>query len=278
MDKSNAKIKNVLSIAGVDPSGGAGVLADVKAMSACGAYAMGVVAALTAQNTQAVTGVMPVSAEFVTKQIDTIFEDIRVDAVKIGMLGSVEVMKAVREALLRWKPKKVVLDTVMVAKSGDRLMPDDAVMYFREALLPLADMITPNLPEAEVLLSREISDMNQMDKAAEDLRKLCGGNTIVYLKGGHLHDQESSDLVLMPEARVVLSSPRYATKNTHGTGCSLSSALAAYWAQYDDEMTVVRKAKDFISQAIASSDELDVGHGHGPVHHFVDLYKNRKVN
>lgn len=269
---SKKSIPNVLTIAGIDPSGGAGVLADIKTMSALGAYAMGVVAALTAQNTRAVTGVMPISAEFVENQIDTIFDDIRVDAVKIGMLGAVDVMETVARALERYRPKRVVLDTVMVAKSGDRLMPDEAVDFFRKRLLPLADMITPNLPEASVLLGQEISTSPQMREAAVELKKLCGDETVVYLKGGHLSDESAVDLVYDGNEFIELTGSRVPTKNTHGTGCSLSSALAALWAQHQDLEYVVREAKRYITEAIQASDELSVGSGHGPIHHFSHLY------
>lgn len=270
-------IKNVLSIAGVDPSGGAGVFADIKAMSALGTYAMGVVAALTAQNTQGVTGVMPVPASFVTEQLETLFADVRVDAVKIGMLGSVEVMEAVAGALEKFQPDHVVLDTVMVAKSGDRLMPDDAVDFFIKRMLPLADMITPNLPEAGVLLKREITTYMEMQKALEDLDHLCRHRAVIYLKGGHLENDDARDLIYNHGEVIEISEKRVATKNTHGTGCTLSSALAALWAQNDDVNVVVHKAKEYISEAIAASDTLTVGSGHGPVHHFVKLYGRRNL-
>lgn len=266
-------IKNVLSIAGVDPSGGAGVLADIKAMSALGTYAMGVVAALTAQNTRAVTGVMPVPASFVTEQLDTLFADVRVDAVKIGMLGSIDVMQAVAQAIERYRPAHVVLDTVMVAKSGNRLMPDDAVDFFRSRLLPLADMITPNLPEAGVLLKRELSTLEDMRRALTDLDALCKHKAVIYLKGGHLEKGESCDMIFNRGQVIELPFERVNTKNTHGTGCTLSSALAALWAQNDDVEQVVRQAKAYIAKTIAASDLLTVGSGHGPVNHFVELWE-----
>ena len=265
-------IKNVLTIAGVDPSGGAGVLADIKTMSALGTYAMGVVAALTAQNTRAVTGVMPVPASFVTEQLDTLFSDVRVDAVKIGMLGAIDVMEAVASAIERYRPPHVVLDTVMVAKSGDRLMPDDAVDFFRSRMLPLADMITPNLPEAGVLLHRELVTLEDMKNALAALDALCRHKAVIYLKGGHLQGGETKDMIFNHGQVIELPFEKVHTKNTHGTGCTLSSALAALWAQNDDVEWVVRKAKAYIAKAIAASDELTVGSGHGPVHHFVDFY------
>lgn len=266
-------IKNVLTIAGVDPSGGAGVLADVKVMSALGTYACAVIAALTAQNTRAVTGVLPVPAEFVTRELDTLFEDVRIDAVKIGMLGATDVMEAVAASLERWRPRWVVLDTVMVAKSGDRLMPDESVAYFRKRLLPLASVITPNLPEAEVLLGVQSIEPESMTEAARALFALCGGKTAVYLKGGHASGEAACDVFYDGGVPLLLSAPRTPTKNTHGTGCSLSSAIAAYLARTDDLKASARLAKDYITEAIAASDALEVGSGHGPVHHFVRLWE-----
>lgn len=261
-------VKNVLTIAGVDPSGGAGVLADIKAMSALGTFATGVVAALTAQNTRTVSGVMPVPADFVRRQIDTLFEDVRIDAVKIGMLGAKDVMATVAEALKAHAAPKIVLDTVMVAKSGDRLMPDDAAAFFRETLLPIAGLITPNLPEASVLLGREVTQIDQMHEAAQDLYSLCGTGGAVYLKGGHAEGDLLRDVFYDGKRFVDLDGPRVHTKNTHGTGCTLSSAIAALWARTDNLEEAVRAARRYMQQAVAAADDLSVGHGHGPVHHF----------
>lgn len=261
-------VKNVLTIAGVDPSGGAGVLADIKAMSALGTFATGVVAALTAQNTRTVSGVMPVPADFVRRQIDTLFEDVRIDAVKIGMLGAKDVMATVAEALKAHAAPKIVLDTVMVAKSGDRLMPDDAVAFFRETLLPIAGLITPNLPEASVLLGREVTQIDQMHEAAQDLYSLCGTGGAVYLKGGHAEGDLLRDVFYDGKRFVDLDGPRVHIKNTHGTGCTLSSAIAALWARTDNLEEAVRAARRYMQQAVAAADDLSVGHGHGPVHHF----------
>lgn len=262
-------IKNVLSIAGVDPSGGAGVFADIKVMSALGTYATGVVAALTAQNTKAVTGVMPISGAFVRQQIDTLFDDVRIDAVKIGMLGSEDVMAAVAQGLREHRAQKIVLDTVMVAKSGDRLMPDDAVAYFRKTLLPIADVITPNLPEASVLLGREIVEVAQMHEAARELWQMCGRRGAVYLKGGHCHGDILRDVFFDGKQFIDLDGARVHTENTHGTGCSLSSAIAALWARTGEIERAVRLARSYVEEAIGASDDLNVGKGHGPIHHFV---------
>jgi len=264
-------IPNVLSIAGVDPSGGAGILADVKAISANGAYACAVVAALTAQNTVGVDGIFPVPPDFVRMQIDTLFNDVRVDAVKIGMVGQAPVIVAVAERLAQWKPPHVVLDPVMIAKSGHGLLERAAVGALAESLLPLATMITPNLPEAGVLLQMRAPDnAKEMIRCAERLREKMAhaGERWVYLKGGHLPGGAAIDLLHDGDRMIELTAPRVDTKNTHGTGCTLSAALAALIPQAPDVPTAARRAKDYLSKAIANADRLDVGKGHGPVHHF----------
>lgn len=268
-------IPNVVSIAGVDPSGGAGVLADVKAMSACGAYACGVIAALTAQNTQTVTGVMPVPAPFLKEQIDTLFDDVRIDAVKIGMLGTVEQIETVADALVRRKPRFVVLDPVMVAKGGSRLLAADAVDALKERLLPLATIITPNLSEAMCLLGRE-EDVTEEEfpEVARELWKLLGRrNAWVYLKGGHLEGESAYDLLFNNVVSVPFTAPRVPTKNTHGTGCTLSSAIAAFLPQSVDVPEACRRAKEYLTGAVRYAGELDVGHGQGPTNHFWRLWK-----
>jgi hydroxymethylpyrimidine/phosphomethylpyrimidine kinase len=265
------RIPNTLTIAGVDPSGGAGVLADVKTMSALGAYACAVIAALTAQNTRAVTGVHAVPAEFVRLQLDTLFEDVRIDAVKIGMLGTWEIAQAVADGLRKWRPAYVVLDPVMVAKSGDALLAEDALVGLREVLLPLATLITPNLPEAGALLGETPPrDLAQMRSAAQRLHKLLPSTDErwVLLKGGHLEGDVAHDLLFNGDRMIELQAPRVATKNTHGTGCTLSSAIAALLPQCANVPEAVQHAKDYLTLAIRRSDELAVGRGHGPVHHF----------
>ncbi len=266
-------IPNVLTIAGVDPSGGAGVLADIKAISALGGYGCGVIAALTAQNTQAVTGVLPIPAEFVKAQLDTLFEDVRIDAVKIGMLADVEVIKVVAETLKKYQPKFIVLDPVMVAKSGDRLLPEDAVEALKTYLLPLATVLTPNLPEAAALVNqKEITSQEEMLALAKDLLGLMNENAWLLLKAGHLSGSDVPDLLIRGDEALIFNSTRIETKNTHGTGCTLSSALATLLPQCETVAEATRKAKDYITAAIAKSDELQVGHGHGPVHHFEALW------
>ena len=269
-------IRNVLSIAGSDPSGGAGIQADIKAISANGAYAMAVITALTAQSTRGVTGVELVEADFVAEQIDALFADIRIDAVKIGMLGSAGITIAVADALARHRARKIVLDPVMVAKSGDRLLADDAVSALVTRLLPLAEVLTPNLPEAAVLLGvPEPTERGAMVDLAEELSRLGPRN--VLLKGGHLPSGDSPDYLLTPDGGHWLEAPRLPTQNTHGTGCTLSSALAAQLAITSDVLVASRRAKGYIAGAIARADRLRVGSGHGPTHHFHVLEEMRET-
>ena len=270
------RIPNVLTIAGVDPSGGAGVLADVKAISALSAYACAVIAALTAQNTRAVTGVFAVPPPFVREQIDTLFGDVRIDAVKIGMLGQAPVIRAVADGLDHWKPAHVVLDPVMVAKSGDALLEASAVGALVDALLPCATVLTPNLPEAGVLLGeRGPENAKEMRRAAEKLRSRMTheGSRWVVLKGGHLPGSDALDVVTDGDKMIELAAKRIDTKNTHGTGCTLSAAIAALLPVSPDAPAAIRRAKDYLVAAIAAAGELDVGKGHGPVHHFHALWQ-----
>jgi hydroxymethylpyrimidine/phosphomethylpyrimidine kinase len=264
-------VPNTATIAGVDPSGGAGVLADVKAMSALGAYACAVITALTAQNTRAVAGVFAVPAEFVRAQIDTLFEDVAIAAVKVGMVGQARVIAAVAAGLRRWQPRHIVLDPVMIAKSGDALLEREAVGALREGLLPLATVLTPNLPEAGVLLGeRAPENLQEMRGTVERLRRAMApdGERWVYLKGGHLPSGDATDLLFDGDRMVELPGRRVATKNTHGTGCTLSAALAALLPQSPDVPSAARSAKSYLMQAIEAADRLHVGSGHGPVHHF----------
>lgn len=264
-------IPSVLTIAGIDPSGGAGVLADVKAMSALGAYANGVVAALTAQNTQTVTDIYPIDPSFIKKQIDTLFIDVRIDAAKIGMLGQKPVIITVADSLTQWSVPHLVLDPVMIAKSGDHLLEKPAVNALREALIPLSTVITPNLPEAGVLLDqRPAENVREMYQQAEKLRRLLSddGQRWVFLKGGHLPGDECIDLFFDGDVMHELPATRISTKHTHGTGCTLSAALAALLPQYNEAPKAAKAAKEYLYKAIARADELKIGLGHGPVHHF----------
>ena len=277
-------IPNVVSIAGVDPSGGAGVFADLKTFSALGAYGCGVVAALTAQNTQAVTGVHVPPTDFLRLQIDTLFADVHLHATKIGMLGSAEVTATVADRLAHWKAANVVLDPVMVAKSGDSLLSKSAISMMREALFPQAFLITPNLPEAGVLLEQRAPEsVQEMYRAAERLRELLplSSERWVLLKGGHLPGSELVDLLCDGDRMVELPAARIQTKNTHGTGCTLSSAVAALLPQtvgsFEPVESAVRQARQWLLGAIAHSGELAVGSGHGPVHHFHALWRQSPI-
>ncbi|GGE57722.1 hydroxymethylpyrimidine/phosphomethylpyrimidine kinase [Paenalcaligenes hominis] len=269
-------IPNTLSIAGVDPSGGAGVLADIKAMSAVGAYGTGVVTALTAQNTQGVKGIYPIDLSFIKQQIDVLFEDVRIDAVKIGMLGQEAVITTVVDCLSRWQPPHLVVDPVMVAKSGDHLLEKAATAAMREAMLPLATVITPNLPEAGVLLDmRPAETLKEMYGVAEKLRRLMAdkGDRWVFLKGGHLPGSDCTDLFYNGDQMVEMPAHRIQTKNTHGTGCTLSAALAGLLPQTDNAIQAAKIAKEYLYKAIARSGDLSVGSGHGPVNHFHAWWK-----
>jgi hydroxymethylpyrimidine/phosphomethylpyrimidine kinase len=256
-----------LTIAGSDSSGGAGIQADLKTFAAFGVYGASVITALTAQNTTGVSGIHRVPTEFVAAQLDAVFGDLDVKAVKIGMVAERAVIDAIAAGLERWSPKHVVFDPVMVATSGDRLLAPDAVDAVRQQLISRADIITPNLPEAAALLDEQMAT----DEAAlenQGKRLLAMGCGAVLIKGGHGHGAESIDYLIRQGSVIALPAPRIATKNTHGTGCSLSSAIAAGLATGDDLETAVRKAKAWISAAIAAAGRLDVGHGHGPIHHF----------
>jgi len=262
----------VLAIAGSDPSGGAGIQADLKTFSALGAYGGAVLTALTAQNTRGVTGIHNVPPEFVALQIDTVFADLRVDAVKVGMISTADIARAVAAALRRAEAKNVVLDPVMIAKSGHALLAASATAVLRYELVPLATLITPNLPEAAVLLDAEPpTTLDEMRDAVRALHRL--GPRYVYLKGGHLGGEESPDLLYDGSTIVELTARRVRTANTHGTGCTLSSAIAALLPQRPDVRTAAQEAKAYLTAAIAVSDQLGVGTGHGPVHHFHALWR-----
>jgi len=260
-----------LTIAGSDSSGGAGIQADLKAFAALGVYGASVITALTAQNTTGVRGIHAVPAEFVTAQIDAVFSDLDVGAVKIGMVAEPPVIDAIVAGLRRWSPKHVVLDPVMVATSGDRLLVPEAVEALRSRLVPLASVITPNLPEAAALLDEPVAE-SEAAVEEQGRRLLRMGCKAVLIKGGHGEGAESIDYLLTSSGPIALSAPRIATRNTHGTGCSLSSAIAAGLAKGENMETAVRNAKTWVSSAIAAADRFSVGHGHGPVHHFHQYY------
>ena len=260
-----------LTIAGSDSSGGAGIQADLKTFAALGVYGASAITALTAQNTRGVSGIHPVPAEFVTAQIDAVFSDLDVAAVKIGMVAQRASIDAIAAGLTRWSARHVVLDPVMVATSGDRLLATDAVEALRTNLIPLASVITPNLPEAAALLDETMAT-SEAEIADQGRRLLAFGCRAVLIKGGHGQGAESTDYLVSDQRTIALSAPRIATQNTHGTGCSLSSAIAAGLAKGEDLELAVRNAKSWISAAIAAADRFSVGHGHGPIHHFHRFY------
>lgn len=263
-------IANVLSVAGSDPSGGAGIQADLKAFAAQGVYGMAALTALTAQNTRGVSGVWMVPPEFVREQIAAVLADVRVDAVKIGMIGTAEVAVAVADALEGYRGP-VVLDPVMVAKGGARLLADDAVAAVRDRLVPLAHVVTPNLGEAAALTGAETArDREGIAAAARALIVL--GAAAALVKGGHLDGSDSPDLLASGGGEVWLEGARVATRNSHGTGCTLSAALAARLGRGEDLETAARGAKAYVAGALAAADRLDVGSGHGPTHHFHALW------
>ncbi|MCJ8340708.1 MAG: bifunctional hydroxymethylpyrimidine kinase/phosphomethylpyrimidine kinase [Pseudomonadales bacterium] len=269
--RAASQVKNhtpiVLTVAGSDSGGGAGIQADIKTISATGSYACTVITALTAQNTLGVTGVLPIEQAFIEQQFAAVFSDIAVDVVKIGMLGDAATIKTVATALKKHPVKHIVLDPVMVATSGDLLLAREAISSLIYELLPLATVITPNIPEALALLGRDPG------QSVEDGLQLCRellelGSQSVLVKGGHLTGATSSDYWLSHSQQQIFSSARIDTKNTHGTGCTLSSAIASYLAQGQDLTSAIGSAKGYISEAIKQADQLQIGSGAGPVHHF----------
>jgi hydroxymethylpyrimidine/phosphomethylpyrimidine kinase len=256
-----------LTIAGSDSSGGAGIQADLKTFSALGVYGASAITALTAQNTQGVEAVLVVPPDFVARQIKVVARDLNIAAVKIGMLATSEVIEAVAGALESLPGVPVVLDPVMVAASGDILLDEDAIDTLRTALLPRADLITPNLPEAAKLLDRDdAKDERAMSDQAAALRRL--GAKAVLIKGGHAEGDEAVDILVDGAGELRLAAPRVKTGNTHGTGCTLSSAIAAELAKGASLRDAAANAKSYVTAAIAAADQLGVGRGKGPVHHF----------
>lgn len=263
----------VLTIAGSDSGGGAGIQADLKTFAANGCYGLSVITALTAQNTCTVSAIHPVPTDFIAAQLDAVLTDIGVDAVKIGMLHAPGVIQVVADRLQHYQVPNIVVDPVMVAKSGDVLLQDEAVAALRSTLLPLATVITPNIPEAAVLLERPESALltatgEFLDEPGEALLALGPG--AVLLKGGHLSASESPDRLYLPggEPPHRLPAQRVATRNTHGTGCTLSAAIAAHLARGFALPEAVAGAKDYITRALQAGAAYQLGSGHGPVHHF----------
>ena len=271
-------MKNVLTIAGSDSSGGAGIQADLKSFSANGVYGMSVITAITAQNTQGVFAVQDVDKNIIEAQIDSIFSDITVDAVKIGMVSKTSTINVISEKIKQYKPKNIILDPVMISKSGYDLLKPEAKKALIEKLIPLADLITPNIPEAEEILKesnsniKKINTLKDMEKAAKEIKNLGCKNVLV--KGGHFTG-DAIDVLYSDEEVFYFNFERIHTKNTHGTGCTLSSAIASNLALGFSIKDSVEKAKNYINIAILHS--LDIGHGIGPTHHFYELYKKAGI-
>lgn len=266
----------VVSIAGTDPSGGAGIQADIKAISATGSYAASIITVLVAQNTQGVTAIEEISLPFLQQQLDAVFSDLDVAALKIGMLYKKEIIELIAENIKKYSIRYRVLDPVITAQSGDQLLKDDAIDALK-SLLPLVDLMTPNIPEAEILLNQKIDTPHTMQKAAEALAKQY--NTSVLLKGGHLTGEQCPDIFYdnQKKSSFPFISPRVTTLNTHGTGCSLSAAIASYLAQGETYYQAIKKAKHYLFNAIDAAKTLQIGKGQGPIHHFYALRKEMYV-
>jgi len=264
--------KTALSIAGSDPSGGAGIQADLKTFSACGCYGATVIVAVVDENTIGVTDVHPIPVPFVTGQIKSVLDDIGADAIKIGMLHSSELILAVKDTLLKYNIKNMVLDPVMVATSGDKLLQDEAIETLKNELIPVVRVITPNIPEAEILLGKSIKNQRDLPDVVKELS--FGSKVSVMLKAGHLSDEKLTDVFYNAETDEILelTSERVHTKNTHGTGCTFSSAIAAFLAHGLPLNEAVRQAKDYINKAIIAGADYEIGKGHGPVHHFFNYW------
>ncbi|MBR5416672.1 MAG: bifunctional hydroxymethylpyrimidine kinase/phosphomethylpyrimidine kinase [Clostridiales bacterium] len=272
-------MKTALTIAGSDCSGGAGIQADMKTMTMNGVYAMSVITALTAQNTTGVTGIMEVSPEFLKKQLDAVFTDIFPDAVKIGMVSSPELIEVIAERLSFYKARNIVVDPVMVATSGAKLISDDAVGVLVEKLMPLASVITPNIPEAEILSGMEISSEKDMAEAAALISEKISRNdsekkVAVLIKGGH-SICDANDLLYQRESIVSFKGERIDNPNTHGTGCTLSSAIASFLASGEPLDESIQKAKSYITGALKAG--LDLGKGSGPLMHNYALYEKAET-
>jgi len=266
------KIPIALTIAGSDSGGGAGIQADLKSFSANRVYGASVITALTAQNTIGVTGVHDVPSDFITAQMDAVFSDLEIDAVKIGMLSQVSVIEAVAAGLKKHNAKKIVFDPVMVTTSGDSLLANDAVEAIQTILMPMADLLTPNLYETAKLTDQPLATSNdEMVRQADIL--LEAGAKAVLVKGGHSENNNCADFYKSSSEETWLTAERVNTQNTHGTGCSLSSAIAANLAHGKDMVEALQKAKEWLTGAIANSDQLNIGKGAGPVHHFHNIWK-----
>ncbi|MBC8284780.1 MAG: bifunctional hydroxymethylpyrimidine kinase/phosphomethylpyrimidine kinase [Nitrospinae bacterium] len=270
--KQRKEYFRALTIAGSDNSGGAGIQADLKTFSALGCYGMSVITALTAQNTQGVHSIQEVEAKFIEEQFETILEDIGVDAIKVGMLFNIPTIKVVAKCLRKIKDCPIVLDPVMFAKSGDRLLQEEAVVAIQKELFPLATVVTPNIPEAEAFLDYSIENSETMRQAVMDL---CDkGPEAVVIKGGGLSNHSSDDCLFVKGSELLwLKQERIDTKNIHGTGCTFSSAIAAFLARFYKLEDAVTKAKLYLTQALKSGADKKLGQGQGPVMHFYNIWE-----
>lgn len=260
-------MKKLLTIAGSDSGGGAGIQADIKTFSALGCYAMSVITAVTAQNTVAVTDSQDIRPDIIEKQLAAVFTDLPPDGVKVGMVSVPETIAVIADALERYRPEVVVIDPVMVSKSGFPLLRPQAVEAMKRRLLPLAGMLTPNIPEAELLCGMEIRTREDMERAARRLGEM--GAEAVLLKGGH-RQEDADDLIFAQGRFTWLPGARIDTQNTHGTGCTISSAIAAWMARGADPVEAARRAKAYVTGAIAHA--LDIGQGCGPTNHFWEIF------
>ena len=265
--ENNLKMKTALTIAGSDSSGGAGIQADLKTMCCLGVYGMSAITALTAQNTTGVADIFEVSPEFLQKQLDCVFSDIFPDAVKTGMLSDSKLIAVIADTLKKYKAKNIVVDPVMVSTSGCRLMQEDALQVFRTELMPLASLLTPNVPEAEILSGIKIETVDDMDRAANKICREAG--CAVLVKGGHLDGNTKTDILYADGQRVeTFEAQTVETRNTHGTGCTLSSAITAHLALGHTMADAIRLAKTYLYKALEAGKDVEIGRGHGPVNHF----------
>jgi hydroxymethylpyrimidine kinase/phosphomethylpyrimidine kinase len=271
MKDKNCYIPNVLSIAGSDPSGGAGIQADLKSFAANKTFGMSVITALTAQNTMGVQEIYLVPEDFIESQINSIFQDITVDAVKIGMMANSSIASIIFKNLRKRNIKNIVIDPVMVAKGGATLLEKDAIETIRRDLIQIADVLTPNLPEAALLINCDIAT-TKSEMLTQGRHLLDLGPKAVYIKGGHLNSKNSPDLLITRNDEIWYEAERIKTINTHGTGCTLSSAICANLAHGLDIEIAISNSKQYVTDAIENADKLNVGQGHGPTHHFNNLW------
>lgn len=263
----------ILSIAGSDSSGGAGIQADLKAISALGAYGATAITAITVQNTMGVQAIHAIPPEYVLGQIEAVMDDISPDAIKIGMINDINIVRVITASIIKYRPKHVVFDPVMVSTSGSKLIEDSAIEILTKELMPLVDLITPNLDEAIVLTGKDIKDLNSMKSAAKELLKF--GSKAVLLKGGHLKGETMYDILQLHdrEKPYIFTGKHINSKNVHGTGCTLSSSIATYLAFGLDMPDAVDKAKNYVAEAINCGKDITIGHGNGPLNHFYNPIK-----